>query len=80
MGFEPQEVAGGGLGGHFQGGLGTEEAKGLGWEESGRRGSHTWDHLLLAKFYNQRVPGQGSVNNASVHQAALWGESSGTRT
>lgn len=37
--------------------------------------SHTWDHLLLAKFYNQRVSGQGSVNNASIYQAALGGES-----
>lgn len=37
--------------------------------------SHTWDHLLLAKFYNQRVSGQGSVNNASIYQAALAGES-----
>lgn len=37
--------------------------------------SHTWDHLLLAKFYDQRVSGQGSVNNASIYQAALGGES-----
>lgn len=30
----------------------------------------------MAKFYNQRVSGQGSVNNASIYQAALWGKSS----
>lgn len=41
MGFEPQEVAGGGLGGHFQGGLGTEEARGLGWEERVGGAGHT---------------------------------------
>lgn len=29
----------------------------------------------MAKFYNQRVSGQGSVNNTSIYQAALRGES-----
>lgn len=42
---------------------------------SGRHRSHTWDHLLLAKFYNQRVSGQRSINNTSIYQAALRGES-----
>lgn len=42
---------------------------------SGRHRSHTWDHLLLAKFYNQRVSGQGSINNSSIYQAALRRES-----
>lgn len=45
---------------HFQGSLRVEEVKkALPAEKrrKGREGAHTWDHLLLAKFYNQRVSG-----------------------
>jgi hypothetical protein len=36
-----------------------------------RHGAHTWNHLLLAEFYDQRISGQRSVNNASIYQTAL---------